>query len=125
MPWTAPNWVADPRFATSQARVVNRKTCEALIAEMFVQFSSSELVQRLEQAGIPCGVVRTVGEALEAARTNVPDSIVDITYSDQVGNIPAVRIPIKFDGHWCPVRPAPALGQDNDMLHVYERNLDD
>lgn len=120
-----PELGADPRFATSQARVVNRKTCEALIAEMFVQFSSSELVQRLEQAGIPCGVVRTVGEALEAARTNVPDSIVDITYPDQVGNIPAVRIPIKFDGQWCPVRPAPALGQDNDMLHVYERNLDD
>lgn len=120
-----PELGADPRFTTSQARVVNRKTCEALIAEMFVQFSSSELVQRLEQAGIPCGVVRTVGEALEAARTNVPDSIVDITYPDQVGNIPAVRIPIKFDGQWCPVRPAPALGQDNDMLHVYERNLDD
>jgi crotonobetainyl-CoA:carnitine CoA-transferase CaiB-like acyl-CoA transferase len=114
-----PDLADDPRFSTAPARLQNRDACEALIVEMFSRFTSDEVVARLGQAGVPCGVVRDIGDALERERKNCPGSIVDIDYPDGVGVIPAVRIPIKFEGEWCAARAAPALGKDNVMLDRY------
>jgi crotonobetainyl-CoA:carnitine CoA-transferase CaiB-like acyl-CoA transferase len=111
-----PDLAADPRFATAPARVVNRTACDALITELFARHSSEDVVQRLGQAGIPCGVVRSLGEALEKERASGSGAIVDIAYPGDTGVIPGVRIPIRFDGQWCPARPAPVLGQDNDRM---------
>ena len=105
-----PELADDMRFSTAPARVQHREECEALIVEMFSQFTSEEVVQRLGHAGVPCGVVRDIGNALEMERENQPGSIVDIHYPGNTGNIPAVRIPIKFDGEWCPARAALEAG---------------
>jgi crotonobetainyl-CoA:carnitine CoA-transferase CaiB-like acyl-CoA transferase len=116
-----PDLAADPRFSTAPARVQNRNECEALIVEMFSHFTSDEVVSRLGHAGVPCGVVRDIGSALESERASGSGSIVDIEYPDDIGNIPAVRIPIKFDGQWCDAKAAPALGRDNTLLDRYKR----
>ena len=113
----------DPRFSTAQSRVIHREECEALITEMFLQFTSDEVVERLGRAGVPCGVVRNIGEALEAELASKSGSIVDVEYPAGVGNLPAVRIPIKFDGEWCPVKAAPDLGRDNGLLNHYAGKL--
>ncbi len=109
----------DPRFATAPARVKNRDACEALITEIFSNFTADEVVGRLGRAGIPCGVVRSLGDALEVERASESGSIVDVEYPDGAGNIPAVRIPIKFDGEWCAAAAAPELGRDNALLEQY------
>ena len=114
-----PDLAADPRFASARARVRHRAECEALITELFSLFTSDEIEERLERAGIPCGVVRTIGEALDAERASGSGAIVDITYPGPVDSLPAVRIPIKFDGQWCPARAAPELGHDNALLEPY------
>lgn len=109
----------DARYATAAARLVNRVECDALLAEIFAQHSSEDIVERLGGAGIPCGVVRNLGEALEMELASGSGSIADVAYPGEAGVIPAVRIPIKFEGEWCPVEPAPALGQHNGMLDRY------
>lgn len=114
-----PDLADDPRFSTSPARVIHRDACDALITELFSTFSSEEVVDRLGRAGIPCGVIRTLGEALEMERASGSGSIAEVEYPGEAGVIPAVRIPIKFDGEWCPAGPAPALGQDNAILEKY------
>lgn len=111
----------DPRFATAKARVVNRVACDALLTEVFSHFPAKEIVRRLGIAGIPCGVVRDLGEALEMEIANGSGSITDVQYPGDVGSIKAVRIPIKFDGLWCPATPAPALGQNNQLLDRYRK----
>ena len=111
----------DPKFSTAPARVVNRVECDALLAEIFSHFTSEEIVDRLGEAGIPCGVVRSLGDALETERASGSGGIEDIHYPGETGNIPGVRIPIKFDGEWCEMRPAPALGQDNAILGRYKK----
>ncbi len=113
-----PDLADDPHYATAPARVQHRGACEALITELFSKFSSNEIVRRLNNAGIPCGVVRSIGEALEAERASGSGAIVDIEYPG-AGTIPGVRIPIKFDGEWCPAAAAPELGRDNSLLDTY------
>jgi len=49
-------------------------------------------------------------------------SIAHVEYPGSVGTIRSVRIPIKFDGEWCAVKPAPALGRDNAILDSYKKS---
>ena len=115
-----PELADDPRFSTAQSRVSHRNECDALLADVFSHFTSEEIVKRLGDAGIPCGVVRSLGEALEMEEASGSGSIAHVEYPGEVGTIRSVRIPIKFDGEWCPVKPAPALGQDNAILDRYK-----
>jgi CoA:oxalate CoA-transferase len=112
----------DPRFRTAASRVVHRDQCDALLTEVFSRFTAAEIVRRLGVAGIPCGVVRNLGEALDTEIASGSGSITDVRYPGKAGTIKSVRIPIKFDGEWCPAKPAPALGQDNQMLDRYRRS---
>lgn len=116
-----PELADDPRFVTAASRVIHRDACDALLGEVFSGFTSEDIVARLQVAGIPCGVVRSLGEALEVEAASGSGSIADVEYPGQVGTIRSVRIPIKFDGQWCPAKPAPALGQDNAMLDRYRK----
>jgi CoA:oxalate CoA-transferase len=114
-----PELADDPRFATAASRVVHRDACDTLLSDVFAGFTSDEIVRRLREAGIPCGVVRSLGDALETEIASGSGSITDVEYPGKVGTIRSVRIPIKFDGEWCPAKPAPALGQHNAMLDRY------
>lgn len=116
-----PELAEDPRFVTAASRVVHRSACDTLLGEVFSGFTSEEIVRRLDEAGIPCGVVRNLGEALEMEAASGSGAITDVEYPGNVGTIRSVRIPIKFDGEWCPAKPAPALGQDNAILDRYKK----
>lgn len=115
-----PELAEDVRFATASSRVVHRDACDALLSEVFSRFTAEDIVNRLHKAGIPCGVVRSLGEALEIEAASNSGGIVDVKYPGNVGSIRSVRIPIKFDGKWCPANPAPALGQNNPILVRYK-----
>lgn len=117
-----PELAEDPRFITAASRVVHRDACDTLLSEVFSGFTSEEIVKRLHEAGIPCGVVRSLGEALEIEAASGSGGIADVEYPGKVGTIRSVRIPIKFDGEWCPAKPAPALGQDNAILDRYKKS---
>ena len=106
----------------SSSRVQHREVCDSLLSEVFSGFTSEDIVSRLHTAGIPCGVVRSLGEALELEVSNGSGLIVDVEYPGNVGTIRSVRIPIKFDGKWCPANPAPNLGQGNEILERYKKN---
>lgn len=117
-----PELAEDDRFVTAASRVVHRDACDALLSEVFAGFTSEDIVRRLQVAGIPCGVVRTLGQALDAEIASGSGAITDVKYPGNVGSIPSVCIPIKFDGQWCPAKPAPALGQDNAILDRYKKS---
>lgn len=116
-----PELAQDPRYATAASRVLHRDSCDALLSDVFSSFTCEEIVRRLHDAGIPCGVVRSLGEALEKEIASGSGSITDVEYPGDVGTIRSVRIPIKFDGQWCPANPAPALGQHNAILDRYKK----
>ena len=56
---------ADPRFATNGERFAHREELIAVIEERFGRFDSAPLLEKLSEAGIPAGVVRTLPEVYE------------------------------------------------------------
>jgi crotonobetainyl-CoA:carnitine CoA-transferase CaiB-like acyl-CoA transferase len=55
---------ADPRFATNPARLAHRAALVALVAARLRERPAAEWLARLDAAGVPAGVVKTVLETL-------------------------------------------------------------
>ncbi len=54
--------ITDERFATGEARSINRHALHALIAEQSKRFTSAALVERMNKAGVPCGPINTIDQ---------------------------------------------------------------
>lgn len=54
--------IADPPFASHTARGENQREIEGLVSRWAAQYSRGELAKRLEEAGVPSGVVFTVAD---------------------------------------------------------------
>jgi crotonobetainyl-CoA:carnitine CoA-transferase CaiB-like acyl-CoA transferase len=59
----APQLAARPEFATDAQRNGNRATLEEAVNALTQRFSTAELVQRLNPAGVPCGPIHDIGQA--------------------------------------------------------------
>lgn len=59
-----PQWLVDPRFATADLRRENAATMKTDLDGVFRQHAAAEWEMRLSAAGIPCGMVRNVEEAI-------------------------------------------------------------
>lgn len=57
-------WTSDPRYINNAARVQNRESLLSLLVPLFAARTKSDWQERLNKAGIPCGAVQTVAEAL-------------------------------------------------------------
>ncbi len=58
------DWVDEPRFLTNPKRVRNRLDLESMIGEITRQKSRGTWLERLQKAGVPCGPVNDLREAL-------------------------------------------------------------
>jgi CoA:oxalate CoA-transferase len=72
-----PQWLADARFANPEARRANAATMQTELSAVFATRDGAEWEARLSAAGVPCGLVREIGEALslpglEARALRVP-----------------------------------------------------
>jgi crotonobetainyl-CoA:carnitine CoA-transferase CaiB-like acyl-CoA transferase len=54
----------DPNYASNSGRVADRVRVEAEVSKAFGLFSASELVERLERADVPYGILREVSEVV-------------------------------------------------------------
>jgi crotonobetainyl-CoA:carnitine CoA-transferase CaiB-like acyl-CoA transferase len=114
-----PDVRADPRFATNRDRVANRAALKALLEARLAARPAREWAPLLDAAGIPCGLVRTVPEALDQARRDTRGILVSVDHP-QAGTQPMVGEPVRLDS----ARPAstraalppPGLGEHTDPI---------
>jgi crotonobetainyl-CoA:carnitine CoA-transferase CaiB-like acyl-CoA transferase len=100
----------DPRFATNGSRLANRRALNAAIAALFAGHTVDALIDRLTAAGVPCGRVRTIDEALADEQLAVRRMLVDIQTGERPVKVPGN--PIKLSGVGAPASsPPPALGE--------------
>ncbi|MAW82635.1 MAG: formyl-CoA transferase [Parvularcula sp.] len=59
------DWLADERFADSEARRANATDMQEELGAEICKWNAAELEQAMSEAGIPCGMVRSVAEAAE------------------------------------------------------------
>jgi crotonobetainyl-CoA:carnitine CoA-transferase CaiB-like acyl-CoA transferase len=112
-----PDLAEDERFATNTARSTNREALMVEINHELGRRQRKDLLARLADAGIPCGEVLGLLEALRSPRTERAGLVVEKP-SPEVGTVPVMAPPYRLDGRRMPVRMAPPLlGQDtHDVL---------
>ncbi|WP_420566810.1 CaiB/BaiF CoA transferase family protein [Thalassovita sp.] len=99
---------SDPRFATNPARVENREDICQRISTVTTRHDKSDLIERLELAGVPVGPINTIPEALSEPQ------VVERELRIAPEGIAGIRTPITFSRSVLATdRAAPALGQDD------------
>jgi formyl-CoA transferase len=58
----APEWIEDPRFVSRELRSRNRDALNALIAARIATATGAQWIERLNEAGVPCGPIYTVDQ---------------------------------------------------------------
>lgn len=120
-----PDIVEDPRFATNLARAQNREIIGPLLKDLIRSFPRDLLLERLNDAGIPCGRVAGLHEALTCERTRRGNLIQDMPHP-VAGSTPVFAPPWRLDGQRLPIRHAPpTLGEGTRELLQHLLTLSD
>jgi len=120
-----PEWAKDARFASNRARVENRAVIDSLISEALSHDKADAWLAKLKAAGIPCGKINSVAQALDDPQTAARKMIETIEHPT-VGALKMLGIPFKFSDTACSVRrPPPTLGQHSEEILSGELGLDD
>lgn len=54
-----------PDYRTPEARLAHRHQLDAAVGDLTKQFATSDLVERLNAVGVPCGPIHDIGQAFE------------------------------------------------------------
>ncbi len=101
----------DARFITNAGRVEHHDALQPLIAKALTTRSADEWVSRLNDAGVPCGAVRSVGGALTDPQT-VARAMVETTTHPTIGSLQVLGLPVKLSTTPGGIRtPPPRLGE--------------
>ncbi|HMA08766.1 MAG TPA: CoA transferase [Ramlibacter sp.] len=110
-----PEWIADPRFATNRARLVNKALLLGELGPVLRGQGRAHWLDRFTAAGVPCAAVHTVPEALAHPQVQALAMLQAVPGED----FQLTALPLSIDG----VRPghrgvAPSLGQHNAQYGV-------
>jgi crotonobetainyl-CoA:carnitine CoA-transferase CaiB-like acyl-CoA transferase len=116
-------WARDARFARNPDRVTNRETLDALIAQALERDKSAAWIEKLRAAGVPCGPINSVAEALTDPHTLARDMVRTVKHPT-VGDLKMVGIPFRFSDTPGAIRRAPPLlGQHTEEVLGVELGL--
>lgn len=102
-----PEWIADPRFATNEARLRHRADLESQIAAVLKGRPLADWLERLGAGGIPAAPVLTLDKTL---------ALEQLAARGMIRTAGATRTLGSPFGATVAIRPAPALGQHTDEV---------
>jgi formyl-CoA transferase/CoA:oxalate CoA-transferase len=103
--------LTDERFATNPSRVVHHRELRERLAPIMRQQSRAYWNEQLSRAGVPCGSVRDVPDALSEPQLVARDMIESVEHA-AAGMIKVLGVPFKLSETPGSVRTAPpTLGQ--------------
>lgn len=103
-----PDLAADERFKTNLNRTANRELLMPEIKRELLSRKRKDLLDRMTLAGIPCGEVAGLHEALTSKRAVDTGIVTTLPHSD-AGSVHVLAPPYRFDGVRLPVRSAPPI----------------
>jgi crotonobetainyl-CoA:carnitine CoA-transferase CaiB-like acyl-CoA transferase len=118
----APEWARDARFQTAVGRKANEDDLDRLMAQFTKSEDRYDLMNRLQQRGVPAGVVqKSVDRCMRDPQLQERGYFVPLPQSE-IGTWPIEGFPAKFqnmpiDVGGLPGRAAPLMGEDNDYVY--------
>ncbi len=111
-----PELARDPRFVTNPLRVQNRAVLIPLVAAEIGRRPAAEWLQKLDQAGVPCGPVNTIDRVFDDPQTAAREMLVEVPHPT-IGPLKMAGSPLKLAGITHPPRrPPPLLGEHTDQV---------
>jgi crotonobetainyl-CoA:carnitine CoA-transferase CaiB-like acyl-CoA transferase len=108
--------VDDPRFASNQERVKNRRELEPVLEKAIAPYDRPALLDLLEQAGVPATPVNTVDQVMTDPQTAARQMLGRVVHP-RLGEIPVIGTPVKFSRmNAGPRTAAPLYGQHTDEI---------
>jgi formyl-CoA transferase len=100
------------RYARNVERVGSRDEVNDELGNVTGAFSSEELLERLEQVGVPCAPVQTLDQVAKDSQVEAIGALSELPNS-RIPDLSVVNLPATFDGAYLEHRSAPpVLGQD-------------
>jgi crotonobetainyl-CoA:carnitine CoA-transferase CaiB-like acyl-CoA transferase len=110
-----PDLARDDRYATNPDRVANRGELVAALQERFSGRTADEWVEKVREAGVPCGPVNSLADVFEDEHV-IGSGILQEVEHPTAGAFRMLTSPVLVDGERPPVRrPPPTLGQHGDL----------
>ncbi len=118
----------DPKFSTNGERVNNRAEITLLLGDIFIQKTTKEWVQLLDDAGVANGPINSIAEVFEEPQVQARGMQIELPHA-AAGKVTLVGSPMKFSA--TPITyevPPPALGQHTQeilekVLHKTEEQI--
>jgi formyl-CoA transferase len=111
-----PDLASDPRFESNAGRVTRYEALREVLAPIVKSRDVEEWLAAFEGAAVPCGRVRTVGEALTSAHVTSRGLLVEIDHP-RLGRGRYMGNPIRMDGERATcLRPPPLLGEHTEEV---------
>lgn len=109
----AVDWHTDERFTTNPNRVANREVLCNELTKQFAKQPRAYWLEVLDQAGVPCGAIHNVAEALAMPQAQAREMIVN--FAAQGSPVRALGNPIKLSASPVSYRtPPPKLSEHTD-----------
>ena len=106
----------DERFSTNPRRVANEAALKEIIEPVMRKRKRDEWIAALADAGVPCGAVRSVPEALSDPQVSARRMVEAVEHA-VLGSMKVLGTPIKLSDTSASVRSAPpTLGQHTDTV---------
>ncbi|MBD8827059.1 CaiB/BaiF CoA transferase family protein [Pseudomonas sp. CFBP 13602] len=103
-----PEWASDPRFASNQQRVANRKQLIPLIRQATVFKTTEQWVAELEVAGVPCGPINDLSQVFADPQVVARELAIHMQHP-LAGTVPTVASPLRLSASPVEYRHAPPL----------------
>jgi len=112
----APELAHDPLYASNAARVANRARINAIVGGRLAGETTDHWVTRLNAAGVPCGKVASIAEALADPQLTAQEMVLEVPHPGH-GTVRMLGFPMKLERPPCRVRrPAPEPGEHTEEI---------
>jgi len=117
MALTLPDLVNDPRFATNDARTENQPALKELLEAAFRTRTTEAWLEVLAEAGVPCGPINDVGQALADPQVRARNMVATLT-DPVAGEVLMAGNPVKMSGLGDSTQKPPVPDLDGDRQAI-------
>jgi len=112
-----PNLAIDPRFETNRSRMENVSALKEALETILTTHDTDYWLRKFEIAGVPCGPLNTVAQAVENPQVQSRNMVVEID-DDRAHRLKIAGNPIKLSRYPDPDTrgPTPALNQHRHFI---------